>query len=93
MTRLIDADQFMRAYRIATDRDAISKTMGEVFLLSVEIWVKNCQVDAVPVIRCKDCIYWQDNQKGHYPHPDCKWNNDETPDADDYCSNAVRKEK
>ena len=46
--------------------------------------------DVQEVIRCKDCIYWQDNNDG-YPHPDCKWNTDETPDADDFCSAGERK--
>lgn len=43
------------------------------------------------VILCKDCRYWQDNNGG-YPHPECRWSNDETPDADDYCSFAERLE-
>ena len=43
------------------------------------------------VILCKDCRYWQDNNGG-YPHPECRWGNDETPDADDYCSFAERME-
>lgn len=42
------------------------------------------------VILCKDCQYWQGNNGG-YPHPECRWGNDETPDADDYCSFAERK--
>lgn len=46
----------------------------------------------VKVIRCKDCIYWQDNNGG-YPHEYCKWRGDETPDPDDYCSVAERKEE
>lgn len=40
---------------------------------------------AVEVVRCRDCIYWQDNNDG-YPHPECRWGHDETPDPDDYCS-------
>lgn len=44
------------------------------------------------VILCKDCRYWQDNNGG-YPHPECRWANDETPDADDYCSFAERLEE
>jgi hypothetical protein len=48
-------------------------------------------VDAVPVVRCRDCKYWQDNNGG-YPHQDCKWNANETPDEDDYCSCGERKE-
>ena len=43
------------------------------------------------VILCKDCRYWQDNNGG-YPHPECRWGNDETPDEDDYCSFAERLE-
>ena len=43
------------------------------------------------LVRCKDCIYWQDNNSG-YPHIGCKWREDETPDPDDYCSVGERKE-
>ena len=46
--------------------------------------------NAVPVVRCKDCIYYQDNNDG-YPHDGCRWRSDETPDADDFCSFAERK--
>lgn len=42
-------------------------------------------VPAVEIVRCKDCKYWQDNNGG-YPHDDCRWGKDETPDAEDYCS-------
>ena len=43
------------------------------------------------VILCKYCKYWQGNNGG-YPHPECRWGNDETPDEDDYCSFAERLE-
>lgn len=43
------------------------------------------------IIYCKDCKYWQDNNNG-YPVVDCKWNKDETPDADDFCSFAEKME-
>lgn len=42
------------------------------------------------VVRCKDCIYWQDNNSG-YPHIGCKWREDETPDPDDFCSAGERR--
>lgn len=42
------------------------------------------------IVRCKDCVFWQDNNDG-YPHHDCKWREDETPDPDDYCSAGERK--
>ena len=47
--------------------------------------------DVVPVVRCKDCKYWQDNNGG-YPHEECRWGKDETPDPDDYCSYGEREE-
>lgn len=43
------------------------------------------------LVRCKDCVYWQDNNDG-YPHIGCKWREDETPDPDDFCSAGERKE-
>ena len=48
-------------------------------------------VDAVEVVRCKDCKYWQDNNGG-YPNDECRWGNGETPDPDDFCSYGERKE-
>ena len=42
------------------------------------------------IIRCKDCRYYQDNNDG-YPHINCKWDANETPDADDFCSGAERR--
>ena len=47
-------------------------------------------IDAVRVVRCKDCRYWQDNNGG-YPNKECRWKEDETPDADDFCSCGERK--
>ena len=46
--------------------------------------------DVVSVVRCKDCKYWQDNNGG-YPHEECRWGKEETPDSDDYCSYGERK--
>lgn len=42
------------------------------------------------IIRCKDCRYYQDNNNG-YPHMNCKWDANETPDANDFCSGAERR--
>ena len=46
--------------------------------------------DVVPVVRCKDCKYWQDNNGG-YPHEECRWGHGETPDANDFCSYGERR--
>lgn len=48
--------------------------------------------DVAPVVRCKDCKYWQDNNDG-YPHEECRWGHGETPDADDFCSYGERREE
>ena len=47
--------------------------------------------DVAEVVRCKDCIYYQDNNDG-YPHDGCRWRSDETPDATDFCSFGERKD-
>lgn len=42
------------------------------------------------LVRCRDCVYWQDNNSG-YPHIGCKWRDDETPESDDFCSAGERR--
>ena len=62
------------------------------FLAAVDVALSALRpVSREQVILCKDCRYWQGNN-GWYPHPECRWGNDETPDADDYCSFAERME-
>lgn len=48
--------------------------------------------DVAPVVRCRDCKYWQDNNDG-YPHEECRWGHGETPDANDFCSYLERREE
>ena len=56
--------------------------------------LRNTPITVLPaqpeIIRCKDCRYYQDNNDG-YPHINCKWDANETPDADDFCSGAERR--
>ena len=47
--------------------------------------------DVAPVVRCKDCKYWQDNNDG-YPHEECRWGHGETPEANDFCSYGEQKD-
>lgn len=53
--------------------------------------IKTIEDNCVPVVRCEDCRYWQDNNGG-YPNEECRWREDETPDADDFCSYGKRKD-
>ena len=91
VSRLIDADAFLareikRCHCVpsvgSSDRDYESLKL----LLQQEP-----TIDAVRVVRCKDCRHWQDNNGG-YPNKECRWRGDETPDADDFCSYGERKE-
>ena len=77
MTRLIDADELRQ---IAQYEDITLKDLDNA-----------PTIDAVEVVRCKECEYWQDNNNG-YPHEECRWGKDETPDSDDYCSYGERRE-
>lgn len=75
------------------DADALEKYLLErgFYPALVKAAIKNApSVDAEPVIRCKGCEYWQDNNGG-YPNEECRWREDETPDADDFCSYGERK--
>ena len=78
------------AYMVEDD-DAIELDYGEFMELNHYIRSALRPISREQVILCKDCRYWQGNNGG-YPHPECRWGNDETPDADDYCSFAERME-
>lgn len=76
------------------DADALEKYLLErgFYPALVKAAIKNApSVDAESVIRCKGCQYWQDNNGG-YPNEECRWREDETPDADDFCSYGKRKD-
>ena len=78
--RLIDADALPKYTGYALSADEVATA------------VENAPtIDAVPVVRCKDCVYYQDNNNG-YPHNECRWRSDETPDATDFCSFGERKD-
>ena len=78
---------------------ALLKTVTYGGLSAKALWrriISQPPVDAVPVIRCKDCKYRQDGDCWH------EWDNDgqiyyqaviNEPNPDDYCSRAERKEE
>lgn len=85
--RLIDADD-LGVGRCSKDILPAAYCAGWNGLLG--LIEKAPTVDAVPVVRCKDCEYWQDNNDG-YPHEECRWGHGETPDANDFCSYGERR--
>lgn len=85
--RLIDADAFLKEY--CEPYPHIYQAMSSAFKHAPK-------VDAVPVIRCKDCKYWYAGENINY----CRkfWDDDGEPKlyrctADDFCSRAERKEE
>lgn len=100
MPRLIDANEALELFRANYANTERLIKLGEIQLDSLAEGYTEAahiikhilpSVDAVPVVRCKDCRYWQDNNGG-YPNKECRWREDETPDADDFCSCGERKD-
>lgn len=86
--RLIDANAFLKDILTA----GIGKTIIEYSESDIGYMIrKRPTVDAVDVVRCKGCKYWQDNNDG-YTHEECRWGHGETPDANDFCSYGEQKE-
>ena len=86
--RLIDADALFTEFENAdwynnADRDEIAE----------RLILQAPTIDAVSVVRCKDCKYWIDNSfEDDDLFRECRWRDAETTDADDFCSYGERKE-
>jgi len=94
--RLIDADALgNRLYHEVFEKDSEDQRWDSGCWMRYRLFEKVLKeqptVEQPEIIRCKDCRYWQDNNGG-YPHDECRWNKDETPNEDDYCSYAERRE-
>jgi hypothetical protein len=88
MVRLIDADALKEYFK--TIQKYHVGEYSEWYL--ADVLEQQPTVDAVPVIRCCDCIYFEyfENQFVQMTHCDV---HDRCPDYTDYCSWAVRKEE
>jgi hypothetical protein len=58
---------------------------------NIEGWLKNNTVDAVEVVRCKDCIYYEIG-KDYEPYCNHVTHGIPYPKADDFCSYGERKD-
>lgn len=87
MVRLINAD------RLEDDCNLYDKWDAQI----VKEWLKDQPtVDAVPVIRCKDCKYYKVYELFNHTLPLCdriKTTMVGALEEDDYCSRAERKEE
>lgn len=75
----------------APEDEKVAVTIATAKKLARSLVLRAPAADVAPVVRCKDCKYWQDNNDG-YPHEGCRWGNGETPDANDFCSYGERRD-
>lgn len=71
------------------DRQAALESIDRAVTREVARWSIE-DLPSIDLIRCKDCKFWQDNNGG-YPNMNCRWLEDETPDAEDFCSYGERR--
>lgn len=100
MARYINAERLkdsMFAYYDCLEESANGRPYKGDTLMDYEVvdMIEDCvesapPADVVEMVMCKDCVYWQDNNDG-YPHEECRWGKDETPDAYDFCSRGERR--
>lgn len=65
---------------------------GDAYRNAVQMIKKEPAVDAVEVVRCKDCKWWQENQWSDSGEMMCKCWCDWLPtEADDFCSYGERR--
>ena len=76
-----------------TVHDILSKHLddGHKILELLTAFAEADGVDAVPVIRCKDCKYWQKSSINYNEYV-CYWGG-YVKQEDDYCSWAERREE
>lgn len=71
MARLIDADAL------------IKEAMKSPNYFIIKYKVENAPtIDAVPVVRCRDCKHWLKGDGSCFPHADCN----------DFCSHGERRD-
>ena len=96
MSRLIDADALLKKFPDKTVR----KNGAESFYAMGSGDIRNIiqsmpSIDAVPVIRCKDCKHKYEREDGGYnPHDiACYYWESDGLEESDYCSYGERKEE
>ena len=92
--RLIDADVLKADYGMADCKDCKTEWKScqyDRFYSKMDFcgWLDDAEtVDAVPVVRCKDCKWWRDTDHT------CKEHSIVSPmGANEYCSRGERKER
>lgn len=94
--RLIDADELINDINNGLwDWDEVQNITGVTVLKQMISDIQNTKtVDAVPVIRCKDCKHWDNENDIGWCDIHSNFSDDEWTmfDADDFCSAGERRE-
>lgn len=77
--RLIDADALLKAFYRELDNAIL---YGRIVKSLQELIKEAPTIDAVPVVRCKDCKCWLKGDGSCFPHAD----------YNDFCSNGERRD-
>lgn len=95
--RLVDADGILKADE-NSDKALVlgsGKSLEIAYALLKRKVADAPTVDAVPVVRCKDCVHWDDDPDtygaDYGPKGKCM-KSFETMCADDFCSHGERKD-
>ena len=86
--RLIDADALITEAFDLMDRDELLEDVPQIIK---DYCDAQPTVEAVPVVRCRDCIRWRQS-KSNTAAKVCDWDRYEKTESD-YCSWAKRKEE
>lgn len=96
--RLIDADKLKEVFTLPKEyTDKKDESFYHVSFPIIRATIDNAPtVDAVPVVRCKDCryyhIYWESNGYTKKGYGACDWINDNSVREDHFCSWGERRE-
>ena len=94
--KLIDKDALMNALRISEECEGCSRnsklgcTGGPSFWFACESITYAPTIDAVPVVRCRDCKYWYPEEDDQYGH--CRKHDFWTSESW-YCADGERREE
>ena len=94
--RLIDADKIVNGIALYMAENAYLNDTPLDVLKMVANWITDATtVDAVPVVRCENCRYWERELTivGVSNNGYCLCHNVDGIEADDFCSYGERKVK
>ena len=90
MSRYIDAEWLIALYK------PYENYKGREWATSIGTILANIDdAPSIDIVRCKECRWWIDNLTDESTDEDyleCRWKEDEAPNADDFCSYGERRE-